>query len=163
FEQVGGTKTFEVDVRVILATNEDLAKLVAEGKFRQDLYYRINVINIEIPPLRSRPSDIPLLAHSFLEQVREDSRRQVMWYADDALAAMERYYWPGNVRELQNIVERAVLLGKGPTITLNDLPPEIRGSGSVFVAAPVGKQSLKEALEVPERQIIREVLESNGW
>ena len=163
FEQVGGTKTFEVDVRVILATNEDLAKLVAEGKFRQDLYYRINVINIEIPPLRSRPSDIPVLAHSFLEQVREDSRRQVTGFADDALAAMERYYWPGNVRELQNVVERAVLLGKGPTITLADLPPDVRGSGSVFVAAPVGKQSLKEALEGPERQIIREVLESNGW
>ena len=117
FEQVGGNKTFEVDVRVVLATNEDLSRAVAEGRFRQDLYYRINVINIELPPLRTRPSDIPLLAHSFLEQVREDSRRQVTGFADDALAAMERYHWPGNVRELQNVVERAVLLGKGPTIT----------------------------------------------
>jgi transcriptional regulator with PAS, ATPase and Fis domain len=163
FEQVGGTKTFEVDVRVILATNEELARLVGEGRFRQDLYYRINVINIELPPLRSRPSDIPVLAYSFLEQVREDSRRQVTGFADEALAAMERYHWPGNVRELQNVVERAVLLGKGPIITLADLPPELRGTGSVFVAAPVGKQSLKEALEAPERQIIREVLEANGW
>jgi DNA-binding NtrC family response regulator len=163
FEQVGGTRTFEVDVRVVLATNEDLAKLVAAGRFRQDLYYRINVINIELPPLRTRPSDIPILAHTFLEQVHEDSRRRVGGFADDALAALERYYWPGNVRELQNVVERAVLLGKGTTITLADLPPEVRGSGSVFVAAPVGQQSLKEALEGPERQIIREVLESNGW
>jgi DNA-binding NtrC family response regulator len=153
FEQVGGTKTFSVDVRVVLATNDDLARAVAEGRFRQDLYYRINVINIELPPLRSRPSDIVLLAHNFLEQVREDSRRQVTAFADDALVALERYHWPGNVRELQNVVERAVLLGKGPVITLADLPMEVRGAGGV----------VKEALEGPERQIIREVLESNGW
>jgi DNA-binding NtrC family response regulator len=163
FEQVGGTKTFEVDVRVVLATNEDLARLVAESRFRQDLYYRINVINIELPPLRSRPSDIPLLAHSFLEQVREDSRRQVSGYADDALSAMERYHWPGNVRELQNVVERAVLLGKGPMITIADLPPELRGSTGFITTVPVGQKTLKEALEAPERQIIREVLESNNW
>jgi DNA-binding NtrC family response regulator len=163
FEQVGGTKTFEVDVRVVLATNDDLARAVAEGRFRQDLYYRINVINVELPPLRSRPSDVVLLAHSFLEHVREDSRRQVTGFADDALAAMERYHWPGNVRELQNIVERAVLLGKGPVITLADLPSELRGTGSFITTTPVGQKSLKEALEGPERQIIRDVLESNGW
>jgi DNA-binding NtrC family response regulator len=165
FEQVGGTKTFEVDVRVVLATNEDLARAVAEGRFRQDLYYRINVINIELPPLRSRRSDIPLLAHSFLDQVREDSRRQVTGFADDALAALEHYHWPGNVRELQNVVERAVLLGKGPMITLVDLPAELRGSNGFMAAAatPVGTKTLKEALEGPERQIIREVLEANHW
>jgi DNA-binding NtrC family response regulator len=163
FEQVGGNKTFEVDVRVVLATNEDLARAVAEGRFRQDLYYRINVINVELPPLRTRPSDVMLLAHSFLEQVREDSRRQVTGFADDALAAMERYHWPGNVRELQNVVERAVLLGKGPTITLADLPTELRGTGSFITTTPVGQKTLKEALEGPERQIIRDVLESNNW
>lgn len=163
FEQVGGTKTFEVDVRVILATNEDLSKAVAEGRFRQDLYYRINVINIELPPLRSRPSDITRLANTFLEQVREDSRRQVTGFSDEAVVAMERYSWPGNVRELQNVVERAVLLGKGPVITLADLPAEFRNSGSVMVSAPAGQQTLKEALEGPERQIILGVLESNGW
>jgi transcriptional regulator with PAS, ATPase and Fis domain len=150
-------------VRVVLATNEDLARLVAEGRFRQDLYYRINVINVGLPPLRSRVSDIPMLAHSFLEQVREDSRRQVTGFADEALAAMERYSWPGNVRELQNVVERAVLLGKGPVITSTDLPPELRGTGTVIVSTAVGHKSLKEALEGPERQIIREVLEANGW
>jgi DNA-binding NtrC family response regulator len=163
FEQVGGTKTFDVDVRVVLATNEDLARLVSEGRFRQDLYYRINVINIELPPLRSRPSDIPLLAHSFLEQVREDSRRQVVGFVDDAMAAMERYHWPGNVRELQNVVERAVLLGKGSTITVADLPSELRGSPGFITSMPVGQRTLKEALEAPERQIIREVLEANNW
>jgi DNA-binding NtrC family response regulator len=163
FEQVGGTKTFSVDVRVVLATNDDLARLVAEGRFRQDLYYRINVINIELPPLRSRVSDIPMLAHGFLEQVREDSRRQVTGIADDAMATLERYHWPGNVRELQNVMERAVLLGKGPTITIADLPMEVRGSGAVVVSTPIGQKTLKEALEGPERQIIREVLEANGW
>jgi DNA-binding NtrC family response regulator len=163
FEQVGGNKTFEVDVRVVLATNEDLSRAVAEGRFRQDLYYRINVINVELPPLRTRPSDVVLLAHSFLEHVREDSRRPVTGFADDALAAMERYHWPGNVRELQNVVERAVLLGKGPTITVADLPGELRGTGSFITTAPVGQKTLKEALEGPERQIIREVLESNNW
>ncbi len=163
FEQVGGTKTFEVDVRVVLATNEELARSVTEGKFRQDLYYRINVINIELPPLRSRVSDIPTLAYSFLEQVREDSRRQVTGFADDAMTMLERYQWPGNVRELQNVIERAVLLGKGPVISTADLPPEVRGSGNVVIASTAGHKTLKEALEGPERQIIREVLESNGW
>jgi DNA-binding NtrC family response regulator len=163
FEQVGGTKTFEVDVRVVLATNDDLSRAVAEGRFRQDLYYRINVINVELPPLRTRPSDVLLLAHSFLEQVREDSRRPVTGFADDALAVMERYHWPGNVRELQNVVERAVLLGKGPTITIADLPSELRGTGSFIATTPVGQKTLKEALEGPERQIIRDVLESNNW
>jgi DNA-binding NtrC family response regulator len=163
FEQVGGTKTFEVDVRVVLATNEDLSRAVAEGRFRQDLYYRVNVINIELPPLRTRVSDIPTLAHSFLEQVREDSHRQVTGFADDAMAMLERHSWPGNVRELQNVVERAVLLGKGPVITVNDLPPEVRSTGPVIMTSAVGHKSLKEALEGPEREIIREVLESNGW
>jgi transcriptional regulator with PAS, ATPase and Fis domain len=148
---------------VVLATNEDLSRLVADGKFRQDLYYRINVINVELPPLRSRISDISSLAHSFLEQVREDSRREVTGFADDTMATMERYHWPGNVRELQNVVERAVLLGKGPVITVADLPTEVRGSNSVVYTPGTHHKTLKEALEGPERQIIRDVLESNGW
>ena len=113
FEQVGGDKTFKVDVRVILATNEDLADAVTEGRFRQDLYYRINVIYLELPSLRQRTSDIPLLAQAFLDQVLEDTNRSVTGFSDDALEALESYHWPGNIRELQNVVERAVLLGKG--------------------------------------------------
>jgi len=163
FEPVGGTKTYEVDVRVILATNEDLAQAVAQGRFRQDLYYRINVINIELPPLRARVSDIPLLAHTFLEQVREDARREVTGFAPDALVALERYHWPGNVRELQNVVERAVLLGKEHVITLADLPTDVRGATNFLVDRSAGTQTLKEALEGPERQIILSVLESNSW
>jgi DNA-binding NtrC family response regulator len=162
FEQVGGSKTFKVDVRVILATNEDLADAVAAGRFRQDLYYRVNVINLELPALRDRRSDIPLLAQAFLNQLREDTNRPVTGYADEAMAALEAYSWPGNVRELQNVVERAVLLGKGELITPADLPREIAGATTVR-ASHAGHRTLKEALEGPERQIILEVLESNGW
>src|SRR4029078_6972545 len=151
------------DVRVVLATNEDLSRAVAEGRFRQDLYYRINVINVELPALRSRVIYISTLANSFLQQVREDSRREVTGFADDAMATMERYHWPGNVRELQNVVERAVLLGKGPIITVADRATEVRGSNGVVFTSAAGHKSLKDALEGPERQIIREVLESNGW
>ncbi len=137
FEQVGGTKTFAVDVRVILATNEDLARAVTEGRFRQDLYYRINVINIELPPLRSRPGDVMLLAHSFLEQVREDSRRQVSGFADDALSAMERYHWPGNVRELQNVVERRSCWARVRSSRSPTCPP--------MSAAPRGLSSVRRS------------------
>ncbi len=122
FEQVGGTKTFHVDTRVILATNDDLGRLVAEGRFRQDLFYRINVINVELPPLRDRIADIPLLAEHFLRQVCEDSGKNVRGFTDDAMTALQRYRWPGNVRELQNVIERAVLLGKESVIGVDDLP-----------------------------------------
>ncbi len=118
FEQVGGTKTFKIDTRVILATNDDLGKGVAEGRFRQDLFYRINVINVELPPLRERISDIPLLAEHFLKWVCEDAGKQVRGFTDDAMSALQRYRWPGNVRELQNVIERAVLLGKGDQVRL---------------------------------------------
>ena len=162
FEQVGGTKTFHVDTRVILATNDDLSRLVAEGRFRQDLFYRINVINVELPPLRDRLSDIPLLAEHFLRQVCEDSGKTVRGFTDDALAALQRYRWPGNVRELQNVIERAVLLGKEGVIGVDDLPPSLLAAGGVNVEPAAGR-SLKQALESPERQIIREVLESHNW
>ncbi len=115
FEQVGGTKTFRVDTRVILATNENLAEAVSAGRFRQDLFYRINVINLELPPLRERTSDIPQLATHFLARMCEESGKRVVGFTEEALSALERYRWPGNVRELQNIVERAVLLGQGRT------------------------------------------------
>ena len=122
FEPVGGNKTIHVDTRVILATNEDLTQRVAEGKFRQDLFYRINVINIELPGLRERVADIGLLARHFLAQVCEETGKQVRGYSDEALTALSRYSWPGNVRELQNVIERAVLLGKGDLIRSEDLP-----------------------------------------
>jgi len=164
FEQVGGTKTFTVDVRIVLATNEDLAQRVAVGSFRQDLYYRVNVISVELPPLRDRTSDIPALAQTFLEQVCEDAGRKLKGFSDEAMGAMQRYAWPGNVRELQNVIERAVLLGKEDVISPVDLPADVRNNGAgIVVAASVNGRTLKEALEAPERQIILEVLESNGW
>jgi transcriptional regulator with PAS, ATPase and Fis domain len=162
FEPVGGNKTFHVDTRVILATNEDLTRLVATGRFRQDLFYRINVINVELPAIRERISDIPLLAQHFLDQVRQESGRHVNGFTDEALAALQRHSWPGNVREMQNVIERAVLLGKGDKVRLEDLPRAVVGSVPVSVE-PIGARTLKQALEAPERQIILEVLERQHW
>ena len=163
FERVGGNKTFQVDARVILATNEDLAKAVEEGRFRQDLYYRVNVINIELPALRERPTDIPVLANHFLQQVCEDAGKQVAGFSPEALEHMQRYRWPGNVRELQNVVERAVLLGKGDMVLLEDLSTTITTSSAAMTMPVAAGRTLKEALAGPERQIILEVLESNAW
>jgi DNA-binding NtrC family response regulator len=162
FEQVGGTKTLHVDTRVVLATNENLAQAVAAGRFRQDLYYRINVINIELPPLRERIADIPLLAQHFLSEVREDANKDVTGFSDEAMAVLQHYMWPGNVRELQNVVERAVLLGKGPVITVADFPDHLLAGASIQTPSATG-QTLKEALAGPERQIILGVLRANNW
>ncbi|MFN3149356.1 sigma-54-dependent transcriptional regulator [Bremerella sp.] len=162
FEPVGGTETETVDTRVVLATNENLANLVDRGEFRQDLFYRVNVINLELPPLRERISDIPRLAAHFLAEVCQDTGRRVHGFSSEAVAALQRYKWPGNVRELQNVVERAVLLSKNDEITPDDMPSSIASGAPVSVSRSTGT-SLKEALEGPERQIIREVLESNGW
>lgn len=162
FEQVGGTKTLGIDTRVILATNENLAAAVADGRFRQDLFYRINVINIELPPLRERISDIPLLAKHFLTGICRENERPSREFSDEALLTLQRYSWPGNVRELQNVVERAVLLGKRDAIDIDDLPHEMAAGAPVSVE-PLGSRSLKQALEAPERQIILETLRSNDW
>jgi len=162
FEPVGGSETRTVDVRVVLATNEDLLKAVHEGRFRQDLYYRINVINIELPALRERAGDIPLLANHFLEKVVQETGKPVEAIGDEAMTLLQRYTWPGNVRELQNAIERAVLLGRGAIVTPEDLPPAVR-EGYVPSTAPAGRRTLKEALAGPERQIILDVLEACNW
>jgi DNA-binding NtrC family response regulator len=172
FEPLGGVETHKVDVRVILATNEDLEELVASGDFRQDLFYRINVINIELPALRERTSDIPLLARHFLKKICDDSGKQVEDFTPDAMESLLSYSWPGNVRQLQNIVERAVLLGKQSYVTPLDLPDRLQqGSRSAFQASASrhgdasssSTRTLKEALAEPERRIILEVLESKDW
>ena len=162
FEQVGGSETLKVDSRVILATNEDLAKNVREGTFREDLYYRVNVINIEVPPLRERVSDIPQLCTHFLEMVREDSGRDISGFTEEALDALRRYHWPGNVRELQNVIERSVLLGKSSVVDATDLPSHLL-SAEVQTRKDITNMTLKEALEGPERRIILEVLEAHNW
>lgn len=167
FEQVGGTKTFKTNTRVVLATNEDLEQAVAENRFRQDLFYRINVICLELPSLRERRSDIPTLATHFLKKICSEEGKSIEGFNRDAIEAMKDYKWPGNVRELQNIVERAALLGKGPELGVNDLPGHV-SEWFVPVAAmetPVSgkRQTLKEALEGPERTIILQVLRENNW
>jgi len=162
FEQVGGAKTFRADTRVILATNEVLARAVTAGKFRQDLYYRINVINIELPPLRERIGDIPLLAEHFLARVCEETGKPVDGFSEESMSVLQGYHWPGNVRELQNVVERAVLLGKNPRVMPEDLPRDLAISAPVASRATAGR-TLKQALEGPERQIILETLQHHNW
>jgi DNA-binding NtrC family response regulator len=166
FEQVGGNETTRVDTRIILATNENLAKSVAEGRFREDLFYRINVINLELPSLRQRATDIPILIRHFLQKICQEESKQVEGFDDAALQALCTYHWPGNVRELQNIVERAVLLGRGPMLGVHDLPSHINTCLPTQLMVPPPsqtKQTLKEALEAPERQIILQRLRENGW
>lgn len=167
FEQVGGTKTLKVDTRVILATNDDLAAAVAAGRFRQDLYYRINVIHLQLPPLRERTDDIPSLAEHFLKNCCRELGKHFSGFTPEAMAALRTYAWPGNVRELQNIIERAVLLGKRPQIGLEDLPSHfLQGQMPIVTSSrpDSGRRlTLKEALEGPERKIILQTLRENNW
>jgi DNA-binding NtrC family response regulator len=125
FERVGGQKAIEVDVRVVAATNRDHAEMVRRGTFREDLYYRLSVIHIVVPPLRERLDDVPLLADHFLARFRQQAARRITGFAPDALAAMTRYSWPGNVRELRNAIERAVVLGEREHVMAVDLPPQV--------------------------------------
>ncbi|HEX8522814.1 MAG TPA: sigma-54 dependent transcriptional regulator [Tepidisphaeraceae bacterium] len=172
-EPVGSSETKTVDVRVILATNADLADLVAQQKFRQDLYYRINVVNIRLPSLRERLGDIPLLAGHFLRKFCADANREILGFSDAAIAAMQRYDWPGNVRELENAVERAVVLCRKPQIDVEDLPDPVRQFQSARptsaklpaagLAIPDRPLPLAVALEEPERQIIEAALHRNSF
>ena len=125
FERVGGQRAIEVDVRVVAATNRDLGEMVRRGTFREDLYYRLQVIYVEVPPLRARLDDVPLLADHFLARFRHQAARRITGFSAEALAAMTRYAWPGNVRELRNAVERAIVLGERDQILPQDLPPQV--------------------------------------
>ncbi len=160
FEPVGSGRTHRVDARVILATNDNLESLVAAGRFRADLFWRINVVAIEMPPLRSRASDIPLLADHFLRKAAAHAGREVTGISAPAMTALCGHTWPGNVRELQHAVERAVFLGRGSLVDAADLPAAVLAGGrhASVVASP-----LKEALASPERQLILEALERSGW
>jgi DNA-binding NtrC family response regulator len=163
FEPVGSNKTESVDVRVILATNVDLEAEVRAGRFREDLYYRVNVVTIDLPPLAERLGDIPVLAKFFLERFRVESGRDLGDFDEEAMQALQCYAWPGNVRELENVVERAVVLARGPRITLEDLPARLIQAAAVpprFLDQPV---TLREALEEPERRILEAALKANNW
>ena len=164
FEPVGGTTTHKVDVRLILATNEDLEERVRAGTFRQDLFYRINVISITQPPLRERMGDIPLLVEHYIGEMNERNGKDVKRFDETTLQVMQRYNWPGNVRELVNVVERAVVLARNETVMVDDLPENLRREdpNRNTLELPGSAGSLRSALVVPERQIILNALEQHG-
>jgi DNA-binding NtrC family response regulator len=167
FERLGGTKTIKCDIRVIAATNKNLDKLVLDGSFREDLYYRLKVIPIEIPPLRERRSDIPLLIHHFLKATSKARKIETKGLSKDVMKALIRYDWPGNVRELENIIERMVILSEGNQITMQDLPDKIFQEHSAEKVSqtliPEDGFSLNNAINEYERQLIIRALEKADW
>ena len=165
FEPVGGSRTHAVDARVILATHESLEQLVADGRFRADLYWRINVVTVEMPPLRSRSSDIPSLAAHFLTAAAAKAGRRVEGFTPAALEALVSHGWPGNVRELEHAVGRAAFLGRGSLVDVCDLPPTVIGRGPMAAGdgGQRGAPPLKAAMAVPERQLILEALARSNW
>lgn len=161
FERVGGNKTISVDVRVVAATNRDLEAEVKAGRFREDLYFRLNVIHIEAPPLRARPGDVPLLARHFVAKYAQENGRSIEEVAPEVMSALEGYEWPGNVRELENVIERAVVLTDGKRLELRHLPAELlRQSG----AAPgeIGVQIPGSSLAEIERYALLRTYEATG-
>ena len=164
FMHLGGVQEMQVDVRIIAATNVDLRQLVREGRFREDLFYRLNVITIDLPPLRQRREDIPLLVDHFLKKYSEENERRPCRVTSEALRPLVTYAWPGNVRELENVIERAVVLTSGTEITPDLLPDHIVGRGTpvpVLDADPAA--SLFDIMEDCERRIIMDMLEKCGW
>jgi DNA-binding NtrC family response regulator len=162
FEPVGSNKTETIDTRILLASNKDLNEEVKQGRFREDLYYRINVVTINLPPLSERLGDVPLLAKHFLQVYSAHHNKQKVGITDEAMEYLECYCWPGNVRELENVIERAILLSKDRYIGTNDLPNSIKQRRSRRQDAYKPK-SLKEALAGPEKNLIRQTLEANHW
>ncbi len=162
FERLGGTETLTSDVRIVAATNRDLAKMVAEGTFREDLYYRLNVVSINLPGLRERKEDIPLLVKHFVDIVCKDNNRSVLQITPQAMELLEKYDYPGNIRELRNTVERMVVLARGDTLDTADLPPQIRDhKDNVHVLAnpsAATEESVKLDLGGNERKLIEQAL-----
>ena len=160
FERVGGTETIKSDVRLIAATNRDLKRMVAEGTFREDLYYRLSVINLDLPPLRDRRMAIPALAKSFAREFAEENERKISGFSPEALTALENYRWPGNIRELRNCVESMVVLAGGPEIKLSDLPPEIlqEESSPADADSQPAEEKTPLSLAASERELIAAAL-----
>jgi len=159
FERVGGTDTIEVDVRVLAATNKSLPKEIAAGRFREDLYYRLNVIPFHVPSLRERREDIPILARAFVEEFCAESGTKTKELAPRALQVLQGYAWPGNVRELRNLMERLVLMTPGPRIGAGDLPDSLRAQP----AGPGTGTSLEDARRSFEREFLVAKLREHGW
>ncbi|MGA2915243.1 MAG: sigma-54 dependent transcriptional regulator [Sedimentisphaerales bacterium] len=163
FEPVGSNKTITVDTRVIVASNKNMPEEVKQGRFREDLYYRLNVITIDLPALSERPGDIALLAQHFMKNFCVTHNRAKLGITGRALDALQRYNWPGNVRELENVMERAVLLSKTDYITLEDIPANITSYSAPPAEENFKDISLKSAIGEPEKKIIRMALEENNW
>jgi DNA-binding NtrC family response regulator len=155
---VGDTKPIYADVRLVAATNKNLEEQVSKGLFREDLYYRLNVIEVKIPPLRERKEDISVLVRHFIEKYSRENNKKVKRIADEALEVLYGYPWPGNIRELRNVIERAVVLATGEEITVAELPDRIKTQQGAKVS-----QSLRDKVEYYEARIIKETLEAHSW
>jgi DNA-binding NtrC family response regulator len=160
FERVGGLKTYKVDTRLITATNIDIKKAVAEGRFREDLYYRLNIVNIHLPPLRDRRSDIPPLCEHFIQRFNDKLEKDVTGFTEEARSLLESYEWPGNIRQLENLIERAVLFDGDGTIGMDDLPDEVLVDNVAATTAqpPAEGIGLKEAVKAETSRIERELI-----
>jgi DNA-binding NtrC family response regulator len=167
FMRLGGIETIKVDVRIIAATNVDLKQLVQEGKFREDLYYRLNVISIQLPPLRDRREDVPLIADYFVKKYCEENNKPLYRPSPEALRLLIDYQWPGNVRELENVIERAVVLAQSNVIDIDLLPDSIVSPSAQFSSlssfAFSRDNSLFEIMDSIEKNVIIEMLERCGW
>ena len=164
FMHLGGVNEIQVDVRIIAATNVDLRQQVKEGRFREDLFYRLNVITIDLPPLRQRKNDIPLLVHYFVQKFADENGKPPLQLTTEALRPLLDYDWPGNVRELENVMERAVVLANGTNLTIDLLPDEMVGRGAKLALMDHRPDaSLFEIMEDCERRIITDMLEKSGW
>jgi DNA-binding NtrC family response regulator len=164
FMHLGGVHELQVDVRIIAATNVDLKQHVRDGKFREDLFYRLNVITVDLPPLRQRKEDIPLLVEFFLQKYTLENDRTAMRVTPEALRALLTYSWPGNVREVENVIERAVVLSSGPEIGIDLLADNIAGRGTSFPRLEHrGDASLFDIVEDYERHIIVDMLDKCNW
>jgi formate hydrogenlyase transcriptional activator len=150
-ERLGNPRPIKVDARVVAATNRDLEQAIADGRFREDLYYRLNVFPIKVPPLRERQEDIPMLVWAFVEEFSKAFGKRIESISKEQLAALQRHQWPGNVRELRNVIERAVIVSTGPRLVV-DLP-----------SATVSSRRRSRRMDDVEREHIRAVLEGTGW
>ncbi len=167
FERVGSTRTIGVDVRIIAATNQDLLSAVKKGKFREDLYYRLNVIPIIVPPLRRRKSDTPLLVDFFVKKFNQEKQKNIKRFTPKAMEALLRYDWPGNVRELENLVERVIILSNGDEVGVKDLPESMiqrtKTVEPLKAAAPRAAMPFDRAVAEYEKQLILKALEEANW
>jgi len=162
FERVGGTEKIEIDVRIIAATNKELEQKIKDGTFREDLYYRLNVVSIKIPPLRERKEDIVPMIENFIEKYCKENNKVTLDISKEAADVLMKYNYPGNVRELENIIERAVVLTRGKVITLNDLPMSIKGFKEEKTLAALSEGTLTEQVEELEKQLIFDALQESA-